>query len=157
MLAIPPYVQDRLARGHQIGAEVLAGQDGRRAFVVVLPDVPDPHKHPEAWLGLDGVPPRLTMQLRDPRSVRGYEVRHLEHDAKFTDQEWGSDYDLVLADPSTRVRRTFVQSEAELAEALAPWSSFLRDFVDAMLLDCPLVGPIDWYLEQPERYPHLTQ
>jgi hypothetical protein len=45
----------------------------------------------------------------------------LEHHARYTDQEWGWDYDYALDDQTTRVRRVYVKSEGEMATAIAPW------------------------------------
>lgn len=153
---LPTPIRARLATGHPVGAEIPAAREGSRAFILVLPRAPDPHKYPEAWFGLSGVLPGLTMQLKDPRSISGYEIRYIEHDAKYTEEHCGWDSDYVLADPTTRVRRTFVLDEADLGPGLAPWLRTFDQLGPTWHFESALVNsPIDWYLDQPERFPHL--
>ena len=155
---LPTPIRAYLAAGHPVGAEIAAARTGARAFIIVLPRLPDPHTHPEAWFGLAGVLPGVTMQLKDARSIRGYEVRYIEHDPRYMEDEWGWDADYVLADVTTRVRRTFVSQEADLGPALAPWLRTFDQLRPTYHLDSALVtSRLEWYLDQPERFPHLTQ
>jgi hypothetical protein len=86
----------------------------------------------------------------------GYEIRYLKHKAKYTDTDWGWDYDLVLADEATRVKRLFVEAEAEIAPALTVWLTDLSTLQPAENIDSSLVNsPLDVYLACPEDFPHL--
>jgi hypothetical protein len=125
-MSIPLKILNSLRYGRPVAAELPAPAPSHRAFIMVLPQVPRLHEHQEAWINGDrqGVVFAPTPVLRDPASITGYEIRYLAHDAKYTDAEWGNDYDYVLDDETTRVRRVFVTREGDIEEALSPW---LRD------------------------------
>lgn len=139
-------------------AELPRPRDGFRAYVMVLPIVPDVFNSPEAWLHLNSTLPGLLRELKDPRCISGYEIRYLEHDEKYTESEWGADYDYMLADRMTRVRRLCVRSESDIPEAIAPWLTDLNLLhnVFEYEFDSSLVhSQLDRYLEQTEKFPHL--
>jgi len=94
-------------------------------------------------------------QLHQKR-LRTFEIRYLEHQARYTDEEWGWDYDYVLDDQTTSVRRVYVKSEGEIAAAIALWLEDLSQLQEPENYDSSLVNsPIEYYLNQPEERPHL--
>lgn len=155
-MAIPPKILERLRYGKEIAAEIAAAEPNMRAFVLVIPQVPDKREYPDAYLYRGENAPRFS--LRDPSLITGYEIRWLKHDAKYTDDEWGWDYDYVLDDETTRVKRRFIAREEDIEEALTPWmkdTGFLSNPGD---FDSSLVNsPITVYLNKPEKRPHLWQ
>jgi hypothetical protein len=144
----------RLRSGRAVAAQVAAPHPDARAYLVILPQCPGPHEAPERWVRSGNGEARL----RDPADVTGYEIRYLQHHECYTDEAWGSDYDHVLADPTTRVRRIFVRSIEEVAPALAPWSADADPaFQHPHAFDSSLVAsPIESYLDRPEDFPHLA-
>ncbi|WP_404786354.1 hypothetical protein [Altericista sp. CCNU0014] len=117
-MTIPSKILDFLHRGWEVAAELPVKDPEQRAYIMVIPQVPNWHKNPELWVKKSqdvqaGKPILSTSDL-----IQGYEVRYLQHQAKYTDTAWGWDYDLVLEDPSTRVRRVFIQTEEELESEL---------------------------------------
>lgn len=95
-------------------------------------------------------------------SITSYEIRYIKHKSIYTDSEWGLDYDHVLADETTRIKRHFVlrtEDNSELVKCLSLYSfdtaSFKRlssceDF-DSALID----SPIEIYIENEKTFPHL--
>ena len=141
----------RLHSGHEVVAEVPAPHPEMRSFVIVIPRVPNIREHPEAWIRGFGQP-----TLRDAASISGYEVRYFLLHEKYTDTEWGWDYDYVLDDETTRVKRVFVQTDQEIEGALSPWSVIMAELHDPGQFDSSLVNsPIDSYLDRPAERPHL--
>lgn len=147
-MSLPIQTLTLLHRNREVAAELDSGDPERRAFVVVLPLLSSVAESPEAWNG---------DRLREPSAVRGYEVRYLEHEARFTEEEWGFDYDLVLDAETTRIRRSFVDRPEELAAALSPWLDDPRRLRHANFLDDAVLvsSPITTYLDDPEARPHL--
>lgn len=156
-MLIPQEMLARLYMGRLVAAELPVPQPGFRAFVVVLPQVPDLRTQPEAWAEGDW-DNRLYREptLRSPSFIRGYEVRYLLHHAKYTNSEWGWDYDHVLADKTTRVQRMFVEREDEVEAAVTKW---LPDVVGLQApgnFDSSLVNsPLNYYLDNSEGLSHL--
>ena len=107
---------------------------------------------PEAWTG-------GTYQLdvlRDVASIMGYEIRYVSHDKKYTDTEWGMDYDYVLEDETTRIQRQFVRRQEQIAPALIDWTAEIDNLRDTGEFDSSLLNsPIDAYLDRPDERPHL--
>jgi hypothetical protein len=62
-------------------------------------------------------------RLKDPSFISSFEIRYLEHHARYTDEEWGWDYDYVLDDQTTRVRRVYVKKASGAAYLCAYTSS----------------------------------
>src|SRR5215467_580270 len=159
LMAIPDRQQKLLQSGKPVAAEITASRSNFRAFVMVIPQAPNPHENPEAWIhwGHRPVPnDGGVIRLKDPSVISGFEIRYLEHHAKYTDEEWGWDYDYVLDDQTTRVRRVYVKSEDEIAAAIAPWLEDLSQLQEPENFDSSLINsPIERYLNQPEKRPHL--
>jgi hypothetical protein len=144
----------RLQTGRTVAAELPTPEPDFVSYVLVIPQVPNHHEHPEAWYRLGQFEP----QLRDATRIKGYELRILKHHRKYTDAEWGWDYDQVLADRSTRVKRLYVIHLAEIETILAPWLTDLSLLRDPFGIDSSLVqSPIDGYLDKPQARPHLWQ
>ena len=157
-MSIPLETLNQLSYGKAIAAELPASDPNRRAYIMVIPQAPSIHEHPEAWLHSDRIGSAFapTPVLRDPALITGYEIRYLEHDAKYTDTEWGNDYDCVLDDETTRARRVFVQNEDEIEAALSPWPSEMEQLRAPQHFDSSLVNsPITGYLNRAEERPHL--
>lgn len=139
-----------LRQGRIIGAELNPPRLDFRAFVLVIPQVSEQGgnllmKNEGGIIGLD-----------DSSLISGYEIRYLEHHAKYTDVEWGMDYDYVLDDITTRVKRIFVTQEDEIAAALAQWFKDLPVFTTPDDFDSSLANSlIDSYLNRPNERPHL--
>ena len=135
-----------------MAAEVKAPQPDSRAYIVIIPQTPNRHEHPDRWLQSGTGEP----WLRDTNDISGYEIRYLQHRAKYTDAEWGWDYDQVLADVTTHIRRIFVQAIDDIVPAIAPWINENTAFQHPHTFDSSLVSaPIEGYLERLEEYPHL--
>lgn len=94
--------------------------------------------------------------------IVSYEVRYIRHKDIYTDEDWGDDYDCILADPTTRIQKFYVQrteSDLELANLLC---NFMPDFDQFQRLlpwgifDSALINnSIDCYLEDRQVFPHL--
>ena len=150
-MEMPSEVREILHSGYAVAAELPAPRPEMRAFVMVIPRVPSPHKCPEAWDKRTCKP-----MLRDVSFIHGYEVRYLLHHEKFTDTEWGWDYDYVLDDETTRAHRTFVEQIDDIEAALSAWSVAMADLQDPGPFDSSLVNsPIEYYLDRPTDRPHL--
>lgn len=149
-MALPVEVIDRLHLGREVATEVPAPLPDKRAFVMVIPQVPPLHRdrgawNEEAWVIGTGE----EAKLRDPGFISGYEVRYLLHHAKYTDTEWGWDYDHVLDDESTRIKRVFVQHEDNIEAALATWSVDAAALTKPGDFDSSLVNsPLNYYLDR---------
>jgi hypothetical protein len=116
-MALPAKILARLNYGKEIAMEV-AAKPGMRAFVSIIPQVPDVKEHPDAYFYEGENRPRH--RLLDPSLIVGYEIRWLTHKAKYTNVDWGGDYDIVLADKTTRIKRQFVGPEISIQEAATP-------------------------------------
>ncbi len=156
-MPISAEMLDRLRMGRNIAAELPAPQADFRAFVVVLPQVPDLRAHPEAWTEGDW-DNRFHRQptLRSPSFISGYEARYLRHHAKYTNSDWGWDYDYVLADETTRVQRMFVEREEDVEVAVATWLPDIAGLQAPGNFDSSLVNsPLNYYLDNSKELPHL--
>jgi hypothetical protein len=137
-----------------VAAEVIAPHPDSRAYIVIIPQTPNRREHPDRWLQSG----TGEAWLRDPSDITGYEIRYLQHLAKYSDSEWGWDYDQVLGDETTRARRMFVQTIDDITPAIAPWITGDIAFQHPHMLDSSLVNsPIEGYLERLNAYPHLWQ
>lgn len=153
-MVLPPNILARLRSGRAVAAEAIAPQPGVRAYLLILPLAPRQCDYPDHWLSSGSGEP----WLRDPSDITGYEIRYLQHDATYTDAEWGWEYDQVLADLTTRIKRIFVQKIDDIEGALAPWRTTQRSFQHPHTFDSSLLSsPIDGYLEHADVYPHLWQ
>ena len=154
-MALEAKVLARLRSGRAVAARVAAPHPDSRAYLVILPQSPALHDAPERWVRSGSGEARL----RDPADVTGYEIRYLQHHARYTDEAWGWDPDHVLADPTTRVRRIFVGTIEDVAPALAPWSAGADpDFQHPHAFDSSLLGiPLESYLDRPNAYPPLSE
>lgn len=149
-MSIPTKATNILRQGRIVGAELAAPRPEFRAFVLIIPQIPDQTENP--LLRNEGG----VIGLKDPSLINGYEVRHLEHHAKYTDEEWGMDYDYVLNDTTTRIKRIYVKREDEIEIALTQWLKDLSELKEPDDFDSSLVNsPIDYYLNRPEERPHL--
>ena len=137
-----------------MAAEVPALHADTCAYIVILPQTPSRHEHPDRWLQSGTGEP----WLRDSSDITGYEIRSLQHHAKYTDTDWGWEYDQVLGDPTTRVKRIFVLTLDDITSAIAPWVTSSTTFQHPHTFDSSLVSnPIEGYLERLDVYPHLWQ
>jgi len=64
--------------------------------------------------------PLLRLVSENPSYISSFEIRYLKHHARYTDEEWGGDYDYMLDDQTTRVRRVHIKSAGEITSAIAP-------------------------------------
>lgn len=158
-MAIPDQIRKLLHSGRTVAAEIKARQPNHRAFILVIPQVPDPRQTPEAWIHWGHTPTPNeggVIRLKDPSFISGFEIRYLEHHAKYTDEEWGWDYDYVLDDETTRVSRVFVANEGEIRAAISPWLEDLTQLQEPDKFDSSLIhSPLDYYLDRPNERPHL--
>ena len=155
-MPIPLKRLNALRTGRSLAAEVSASAPDRRAFVMVIPQCPNQFERPDAWLHADSTLTAFapTPVLRDPSFITGFEVRRVEHHARYTDEEWGYDADLALADETTRVLRAFVEAEDEIEAALAPWLNDVTELGPPQDHDSALVN--NPHLGRPGEYPHLN-
>ncbi len=158
-MAIPDKVLNILRSGKSVAAEVTATRPEFRAFVMVIPQVPNPHENPDAWIHWGHRPEPNeggVIRLKDISLISGFEIRFLEHHAKYTDKDWGWDYDYVLDDSTTRIKRVFVSQENEIEPAVSVWFISLSQLQEPDNFDSSLVNsPIDGYLNRPEERKHL--
>jgi len=118
--------------------------------------MPDRYNHPEAWREWADKSLGPAYVLKDSSYITGYEIRYLRHDAKYTDTEWGWDYDLALNDQTTRIKRVFVEKEDEIEQAIRPWLKDLSWLSPAEEFDNSIVdSPLDYYLDRPYERPHI--
>ena len=144
-----------LKQGRIIGTELIAPRPDFRAFVLVIPQLPDPKENLEAWRDRPYKNEGGWVGLKDSSMINGFEIRYLEHQAKYTDEDWGLDYDYVLDDETTRINQIFVKREDEIETALSQWLEDLSELKEPDDFNSSLVNsPIDSYLSRDER-PHL--
>ena len=148
-----------LKQGRIVGAELAAPRSDFRAFVLVIPELPDPKENPEAWHHQGDRPYRNEsgwVGLKDSSIISGFEIRYLEHHAKYTDEEWGLDYDYVLDDETTRIKRIHVKREDEIETVLSQWLEDLSELKKPDDFNSSLVNStIDSYLNRSDERPHL--
>ena len=141
--------------GKSVAAELKAMRPEFRAFIMIIPKVPSPHENLDAWIPYLPYPSE-SIKLKDNSFINGFEIRFLEHDIKYTDEDWGWDYDYVLDDNTTRIKRVFVSQENEIESALAAWLKDLSQLQEPANFNSSLVNsPIESYLDRPDERPHL--
>lgn len=127
-MLIPSEIVEKLRLGDSIAAELENSAPDMKTYLIIIPK----------------------------RSESKYEIRYLEHNKKYTDTDWGLDYDYVLDDKSTRIKRIFVESENEIANVLFKWIKDLTVLTTINDFDSSLIhSPIDCYLERTDERPHL--
>lgn len=93
--------------------------------------------------------------------VVSYEIRYIKHKKIYTDTDWGLDYDYVLADKSTRIKRFFIdrdENNTGLDFVLSMFDIDSDDFKRPEMIDSALVNsPIDSYINDSEIFPHLWE
>jgi len=91
--------------------------------------------------------------------IISYEIRLIKHKKIYTDENWGYDWDCVLNDKSTRIKRIFVNrtdDNYELESILTSLDIDINDFNRLRNYDSPVLdNVIDCYLEHPSGSPHL--
>jgi hypothetical protein len=156
-MSIPPKILNFLSRGWEVAAELSSKDPNFRTYILIIPQAPESHYHPERWRQSQDIRPGKLM-LNTSASVQGYEIRHLHHHSKYTDTDFGWDYDIVLEDLTSRVCREFVQTEEDLEKKLTQWLSDLSQLELSEEFDSSLVGsPITAMINRPNDYPHLWQ
>lgn len=154
-VTLPLAAWKELHRGLPVAAQIPQALPDTVAYLLVIPRVERLFEEPDCGR-------RSARRVVDARTLprgtynrldnRGYEIRLIRHDARYTDEEWGWDYDLALDDETTRVRRLFVEEERVLPAALAPWREAADALGSAEPLDSTLVNSVlDWYLDQPRK------
>ena len=157
-MTIPSNILDFLHWGWEVAAELPTKYLGQRAYIMVIPQVPQQHKNPEMWLKESRDIFSGKRKLNTPDLIQGYEIRYLQHHFKYTDTDWGWDYDCVLEDSTSRVRRIFAQTEKDLEVELIQWLTDLSKLELSENIDSSLVGsPITVMIDRPDRYPHLWE
>jgi hypothetical protein len=150
-----------LRRGHPVAARLPEPAPGMVAYIMVIPRVRhffESHagRSVRDWVVVDS---RIlafgTYALSDNQ---GYEIRYLRHRDRYTETDWGFDYDLVLDDETTRVKREMVERREEIPAALRKWLTDGSGFLPATRFDSALVNSfLDSYLNRPKRdRPHLS-
>lgn len=155
---MPSKILDRLRGGSSVAAEVVPQQTGTRAFVMIIPKETNSSYRSETRLNRDDQSTDHTPGSESAKTVTKYEIRYLEHDAKYTDEMWGWDYDLVLDDKTTRIKRVFVEREQDVEEIVMKWLQDFSLLQSPEQFDSSLVNsPIDSYLDKQNERPHLWQ
>lgn len=141
---LPPYLAELLHRNRvEVITELPCGDVDMAAFLIIAPIR---ERRPTDW------ETRLA-------PTASYELRYLRHQRKFTEADWGNDYDLVLKDAQTRLKRERIPRSPDdglLAQALVRYGatpgSFIR--VAHSSFDSALVCNFhDWFFDFPG--PHL--
>lgn len=160
-MALSEKILNILRSGHPVAAELKPTRDEFRAFVMVVPQVPNPHENPDAWIHWGHRPqPNAggVIRIKDASFINGFEIRFLEHHAKYTDEDWGWDYDYILDDTTTRIKRVFVLKEDDIESAIEPWLKDLSQLQEPGNFDSSLINsPIDYYLNRSDERPHLWE
>lgn len=135
---------------------ISTGFDLERAFVLWQREnptlEPGPYEKLASGLELAAQVPISNSSMRRyahviPRS-NGYELRLITHLEKYTEESFGFDYDYAMQDPTTRVRRIFVDTVSAAISRLASWGCPEDRLVSPNMLDsCLINSPIDVYLE----------
>lgn len=130
----------------QICVEVNSFEENMKAYIVIFPI----EEKKEQKYKTNLIP------------IVSYEVRYIRHKNIYTDSEWGLDYDYVLEDKTTRIKRHFVlrtSNNLELVKCLSLYSFDAAGFKRLSSYDnfnSALVNsPIENYIEDEEMYPHL--
>jgi len=88
-----------------------------------------------------------------------YEIRLIKHKDIYTHEKWGYDWDYVLDDMSTRIKRIFINrtdDNYELEKALRSLDIDINDFNRVRIYDSPILDDvIDCYIKCPDELPHL--
>ncbi|GLC81124.1 hypothetical protein [Lacrimispora brassicae] len=146
-MEIPEYLLECLQiKKIEMGTEVKSFQDDMKAYLIIYPiEEKKVQKYKTNLL------PIVT-----------YEIRYIRHKDTYTDEDWGDDYDYVLADTTTRIKRSFVQRTENDMELVKHLSDFTLDFNQFKRLlpfgsfNSALVNnPINCYLEDTQMFPHL--
>ncbi|MCP1224812.1 hypothetical protein [Sebaldella sp. S0638] len=129
----------------KVGFQVNNTEDGMKAYVLIFPvEKEEEQKYKNNLL-----------------PVVSYEIRYIKHKEIYTDSEWGLDYDHVLEDKSTRIKRVFVDRNEENSELFSVLSEFDIDFLDFKRLrffDSALVdSTIECYIEDENMFSHLWE
>jgi hypothetical protein len=158
-MSIPDKILNILRSGFPVAAELTAGRSEFCAFVMVIPQVPSPHENPDAWIHWGHRPEPNeggVIRIKDTSYIKGFEIRFLEHLSKYTDEDWGWDYDYVLDDITTRIKRVFISQENEIKSAIEIWLKDLSKLQELKNFNSSLVNsPIESYLNRPDERPHL--
>ena len=90
-----------------------------------------------------------------------YEIRLIKHKDIYTHEKWGYDWDYVLDDKTTRIKRIFVNradGNNELEKVLTSLDIDINDFNRLRIYDSPVLdNVIDCYFEHPCQSPHLWE
>jgi len=76
-MTIPDRQQKILQSGKPVAAEITASRQNFRAFVMVIPQVPDLQETPEAWIHWGHRPEPNdggVIRLKDPSFISGFEM-----------------------------------------------------------------------------------
>ena len=129
----------------KVGFEVNNTEDRMKAYILVFPV----EKEEEQKYRNNLLP------------VISYEIRYIKHKEIYTDSEWGLDYDYVLGDKSTRIKRVFVdrnEGNSELFRVLSKFDIDFFDFKRPGFFDSALIdSPIECYIEDENMFSHLWE
>jgi hypothetical protein len=160
-MSMPDKVLNILRSGKPLAAEIKTARPEFRAFVMVIPQVPNPHENPDAWIHWGHRPQPNeggVIRIKDISFISGFEIRFVEHHAKYTDEDWGWDYDYVLDDTTTRIKRIFISEENEIESSVAHWLKDLSQLQEPDKFNSSLLNsPIEGYLDRPDERPHLWE
>ena len=127
----------------KVGFEIMNTESGMKSYVVIFPI-----EKKEEQIYRNNLLP-----------IVSYEVRYIKHKEVYTDTKWGFDYDYVLEDKSTRIKRFYIERNNENSNLLKVLSEFDIDFEDFKRLnffDSALIdSPIDSYIKDKSIFPHL--
>lgn len=128
-----------------VGFEINHAEDGMKAYVLVYPiEEQKEQKYKNNLL-----------------PVVSYEIRYIKHREIYTDSKWGLDYDYVLADNTTRIKRIYagrVKDNTELSDALSNFDINAEDFKRLNFFDSALTeSPIECYINDKNIFLHLWE
>lgn len=98
----------------RVGFEIIGAEPGMKAYVLIFPI-----EKKEEQIYRNNLLP-----------IASYEVRYIKHKEEYTDTKWGLDYDYVLEDKDTRIKRFFIERNNENSNLLKVLSEFDIDFED---------------------------
>ena len=126
-----------------VGFEIIGAELGMKAYVLIFPI-----EKKEEQIYRNNLLP-----------IASYEVRYIKHKEEYTDTKWGLDYDYVLEDKDTRIKRFFIERNNENSNLLKVLSEFdihFEDFKRLNFFDSALTdSPIEYYLKDKSIFPQL--
>ena len=145
-MALPEYLLEFLhVKRIAVATRLTIPENGVQAYVVIFP--------------IREI--RKLKHCNNLADIVSYEVRLIKHKDIYTHEKCGYDWDCVLDDKTTRIKRIFVNRAGdnnELEKVLTSLDIDINGFNRLRIYDSPVLdNTIDCYLEHPSQLPHLWE